>query len=94
VAAAALPIVPMALGEGRLAGSPEPNAVAYFYANERATLAAQGLDTGAVVQRGDDFLRERPEIAVISADAVSQNSGPHIEWTDSASASVSASCSP
>jgi hypothetical protein len=54
--------------------------VAYFYANERATLAAQGLGTGAVVQRGDDFLRERPEIAPTSAQAVSQSSGSDIEW--------------
>jgi hypothetical protein len=40
VAAAALAIVPTAFGEGRLAGSLEPDAVAYFYANERATLAS------------------------------------------------------
>lgn len=38
--------VPVALGEGRLAGSQEQNGVAYFYANERATLAAQS--TGLV----------------------------------------------
>jgi hypothetical protein len=97
VAAAALAIVPTALGEGRLAGSLEPDGVAYFYANERATLASpdpvadfraneraplaeQGLGTGAVVQRGDDFLRERPEIAPTPAQAVNQSSDSHIEW--------------
>jgi hypothetical protein len=31
--------VPTALAERQLVGSPEPDAVAYFYANERATLA-------------------------------------------------------
>jgi hypothetical protein len=35
--------VPTAFGEGRLAGSPEPDGVAFFYANERATLAAQPI---------------------------------------------------
>ena len=30
--------VPTAFGEGMLAGSPEPDGVAFFYANERATL--------------------------------------------------------
>ena len=39
--------VPTALGEGRLAGSQEQSGVAYFYANERATLANQPLP-GAV----------------------------------------------
>jgi hypothetical protein len=80
VAAAALAIVPTAFGEGRLAGSLEPDAVAYFRANERATLAAQRLGTGAVVQRGDDFLRERPEIVPTSGQAVSQSSGSGMEW--------------
>ncbi len=39
--------LPTAFGEGRLAGSQEQNGVAYFYANERATLAEQPL-VGAV----------------------------------------------
>ncbi len=43
IAVAALVAVPTAFGEGRLAGSPEQDAVAYFYANERATLATQPL---------------------------------------------------
>jgi hypothetical protein len=34
-------VVPTALAEGRLAGSQEQSGVAYFYANERATLANQ-----------------------------------------------------
>ena len=75
VAAAALAIVPAALGEGRLAGSPEGNAVAYFYANERATLAAQ---PARVLQRGDDFLRVRPEIVL--TPTVSASPGSDIEW--------------
>ncbi len=33
--------VPTALGERQLVGAPEPDGVAYFYANERATLAQQ-----------------------------------------------------
>ena len=95
VAAAALAIVPTALGEGRLAGSPEPDAVAYFYANERATLAApdavayfraneratlaaQGLGAVRVVQRGDDFLRTRPEIGPTPTSDASGSSD--VEW--------------
>jgi hypothetical protein len=46
VAIAALAIVPAALGEGRLAGSPQQDAVAYFYANERATLGSQAVAGG------------------------------------------------
>ena len=40
IAVVALVAVPAAFGEGRLAGSQEQDGVAYFYANERATLAA------------------------------------------------------
>jgi len=52
IATAALAVaVPTAFGEGMLAGSQKQNAVAYFYANERATLASsQG---SAVVSRPD-----------------------------------------
>ena len=50
IAVAALVAVPTAFGEGRLAGSLEPHAVAYSYANERATLADQPL---VVVSRPD-----------------------------------------
>lgn len=41
IAVAALVVAAPAFGEGRLAGSQEQNGVAYFYANERATLADQ-----------------------------------------------------
>jgi hypothetical protein len=52
IATAALAVaVPAALGEGRLAGSQTPNGVAYFYANERATLASS--QSNAVVSRPD-----------------------------------------
>jgi hypothetical protein len=52
IATAALAVaVPAALGEGRLAGSQTPNGVAYFYANERATLAPS--QSNAVVSRPD-----------------------------------------
>ena len=44
IAVVALVAVPTAFGEGRLAGSHEQNGVAYFYANERATLASQSTD--------------------------------------------------
>jgi len=52
IATAALAVaVPTAFGEGMLAGSQKQNGVAYFYANERATLASsQG---SAVVSRPD-----------------------------------------
>jgi hypothetical protein len=67
IAVAALAVaVPTAFGEGRLAGSPEQNGVAYFYANERATLAAQG--TGLVsrpdsheVAPSNDSVVSRPD---------------------------------
>ena len=41
IAVVALVAVPTAFGEGRLAGSKEQTGAAYFYANERATLAQQ-----------------------------------------------------
>ena len=50
IAVVALVAVPTAFGEGRLAGSPEPNAVASSPANERATLADHPL---VVVSRPD-----------------------------------------
>jgi hypothetical protein len=60
VALAALAIVPAALGEGRLAGSPQQDAVAYFYANERATLAPQTVAGGV----------SRPDSHEIASQAV------------------------
>ena len=39
IAVVALVAVPTALGEGMLAGSQQPDAVALFYANERATMS-------------------------------------------------------
>jgi hypothetical protein len=58
--------VPAALGEGRLAGSQEQSGVAYFYANERATLAVQS--TGLVsrpdsheVAPSNDSVVSRPD---------------------------------
>jgi hypothetical protein len=59
VAVAALAFgVPTAFGEGRLAGSPEPDGVVFFYANERATLAQQSVP--AAVSRPDshDIVRQ------------------------------------
>jgi hypothetical protein len=59
VAVAALTFgVPTAFGEGRLAGSPEPDGVVFFYANERATLAQQSVP--AAVSRPDshDIVRQ------------------------------------
>lgn len=41
IAVVALVAVPTAFGEGRLAGSPEPDGVAFFYANERATMTSE-----------------------------------------------------
>ena len=39
IAVVALVAIPTAFAEGRLAGSPEPDGVAFFYANERATMS-------------------------------------------------------
>jgi len=54
IAVVALVAVPTAFGEGRLAGSPEQTGVAYFYANERATLAEQPVQLD---RRSDAFDR-------------------------------------
>jgi hypothetical protein len=51
IAVAALAFIPTAFAEGRLAGSQEQSGVAYFYANERATLANQPVV--GVVSRPD-----------------------------------------
>jgi hypothetical protein len=65
--------VPVAFGEGRLAGSPTPaGAIAYFHANELAT-AATDLSS----------YRDGPERAVLPAAPVqtaSSDSGRQIEW--------------
>jgi hypothetical protein len=59
IAATALAIgVPTAFGEGRLAGSPEPDGVAFFYANERATLAQQSVPTGVSRPDSHDIIRQ------------------------------------
>jgi hypothetical protein len=58
VAISALAIVPAAFGEGRLAGSPQQDAVAYFYANERATLGSQAVVSG--VSRPDSHEIAQP----------------------------------
>jgi hypothetical protein len=57
IAVVALVAVPTAFGEGRLAGSQEPDGVPFFYANERATLAdrpASSYYTPQVLQRMSD----------------------------------------
>jgi hypothetical protein len=57
IAVVALVAVPTAFGEGRLAGSQDPDGVAFFYANERATLAdrpASSYYTPRVLQRMSD----------------------------------------
>jgi hypothetical protein len=58
IAVAALILVPTALAEGRLAGSQEQSGVAYFYANERATLANQPVV--GVVSRPDSHETTTP----------------------------------
>jgi hypothetical protein len=50
--------VPTAFGEGRLAGSPEPDGVSFFYANERATLAAQPISTTVSRPDSHDIIRQ------------------------------------
>ena len=58
IATAALVVgVPTAFGEGRLAGSPVQDGVAFFYANEQATLAQQPVSTG--VSRPDSHEVDR-----------------------------------
>jgi hypothetical protein len=49
--------VPTALGEGRLAGSPEQDGVSFFYANERATLAQQSVAPGVSRPDSHDIVR-------------------------------------
>jgi hypothetical protein len=70
IAVVALVAVPAAFGEGRLAGSQEQSGVAYFYANERATLAQQpvhldrrsdAFDRTVVVEQSPYIASERLE---------------------------------
>jgi hypothetical protein len=58
--------VPTALGEGRLAGSEQQSGVAYFYANERATLANQQVP--GVVSRPDSHEISTPFSYIDAAD--------------------------
>src|SRR5262249_6300439 len=58
--------VPTALGEGRLAGSEQQSGVAYFYANERATLANQQVP--GVVSRPDSHELVQPFSYIDAAD--------------------------
>ena len=61
IAVAALTVaVPTAFGEGRLAGSQEPDAVAFFKANEMATIGRQSVEPGwlkALRIRGEGMQR-------------------------------------
>ena len=56
--------VPAAFGEGRLAGSQGQDAVKYFYANERATLASS--PGSAVVSRPDSHELIQSSASVVS----------------------------
>ena len=82
VAVAALTVgVPTAFGEGRLAGSPEPDAVAFFKANEMATIG-QSVPTGLTTASMNGY-REAGERAVpISEAPVVRpiDSGNQLEW--------------
>ena len=68
--------VPTALAERQLVGPPEPDAVAYFYANERATLAQQSAsraphsDSSATAAF---YANERATLAQQSASPVRQS---------------------
>ena len=62
--------VPTAFGEGRLAGSQGQDAVAYFYANERATLASSPVET--VVSRPDSHETVQPFTYVDAAERASR----------------------
>ena len=82
IAVAALVFVPTALAEGRLAGSQELSGVAYFYANERATLVDQPVV--GVVSRPDSHETATPftyqdageRASRISTDPDSRRRGP------------------
>ena len=56
--------VPAAFGEGRVAGSQGQDAVKYFYANERATLASS--PGSAVVSRPDSHELIQSSVSVVS----------------------------
>jgi hypothetical protein len=60
--------VPTALGEGRLAGSPEQDGVTFFYANERATLAQQPVSTGVSRPDSHDIVRAGSNGYIDAAD--------------------------
>ena len=89
IATAALVVgVPTAFGEGRLAGSPEQDSVAFFYANERATLAEQPVSTG--VSRPDSHeILTGVESGYVDAGerATSPNTSPAVSSQASSSGS-------
>jgi hypothetical protein len=65
--------VPTAFGEGRLAGSEQQDGVAYFYANERATVGNQAGST--LVSRPDSHEVARPFIYADAAERAQRIAG-------------------
>ena len=71
--------VPTGLAERQLVGPPEPDAVAYFYANERATLAQQ---SDSPARQSDSsataafYANERATLAQQSDSPVRQSDSP------------------
>jgi hypothetical protein len=62
IAVVALVAVPIALGEGMLAGSVQPDAVKLFYANERATMSTGSTSEPVIVSENT------PESPVVRAE--------------------------
>ena len=60
--------VPTALGEGRLAGSPEQDGVSFFYANERATLAEQSVSSAVSRPDSHDIVQPATNGYIDAAD--------------------------
>lgn len=87
VAFAALAVcvaAPTALAEGRLAGSLEPDGVAYFKANELATAASSSLAPAAAVDYFRANERQAPTSEVITSlqtGTPSASTGPTVDWT-------------
>ena len=100
IAVVALVAVPTAFGEGRLAGSPEPDAVASFYANERSDARGPAarrrqqarLPRESTRRRGTwTLLSERPRISQPPSETVLLSGDDHVIVRSTESPTVTAS---
>lgn len=72
--------VPTALGEGKLAGSVNQDAVAYFHANELATLVGSNQDAAALFHANELATLVQQPVDAAARSAQPTSSGTEIDW--------------